>query len=84
MQFWNQYRNIFIRRRMVREASRFLWTSLEICPGLATGLLAVLNSAEPGYQLEGVVHMGLGILGSRGHEKTYTLVLTVYRFHGLL
>lgn len=71
MQLWDRYRNIFIRRRMVREVSK---TSPGVCgaTGLASGLLGVLNSDEPGYRLEEVVLTGLRILeGERAREALH-------------
>lgn len=71
LQLWDRYRNIFIRRRMVREASKM---SPGVCgaTGLASGLLGVLNSDEPGYRLEEVVLTGLRILeGQRAREALH-------------
>lgn len=61
LQLWDRYHNIFIRRRMAREASRM---SPGVCGarGLASGLMSVLNSDELGYRLEEVVLTGLRIV----------------------
>lgn len=72
LQLWNRYRNIFIHRRMAREASRM---SPGVCGarGLASGLMGVLNSDEPGYRLEEVVLTGLRIMeGQRPQEDLYS------------
>jgi hypothetical protein len=71
LQLWNRYRNIFIHRRMAREASRM---SPGVCGarGLASGLMGVLNSDEPGYRLEEVVLTGLRIVeGQRPQEDLH-------------
>lgn len=70
LQLWDRYRNIFIRRRMVREASG---TPPGVCGvgGLASGLMGVLNSDEPAIDWRRLFSQALESWRGKGHRKTY-------------
>lgn len=73
LQLWDRYRNIFIRRRMVREASRTPRGGGGFCGvrGLASGLMGMLNSDEPAIDWRRLFSQALESWRGKGHRKTH-------------